>query len=322
MNEQPDNSSALPSRFVLAAAPMQDVTDLAFMHVLARIHCLPDVWVTPYFRSTRTTCAMAEQPLRCIVENPTGRPVWAQLAGSSTSSLLRDAEALLRLPIVGINLNVGCPSPLVNRHVAGAALLRNLPLLREISQALRAHLSPGMWSVKCRIGWECADEFPRVLDVLCDSNPDILIVHARTRKQLYAGEPCYAAVRLAVQRASCPVWVNGDIHSVERALGCLRTVRPAGLMVGRGLVRNPYLLRQLRGGAAPTLKEMQLYYMTLLEETGCFLQRYSPAGHCNRMKKYLAFCYADFPERAEYELRRCSNPSEMARLFRFARTPA
>ena len=65
------NSGASP---MLALAPMQDVTDLAYMRTLTRIHCLPDFWVTPYFRSTRTTCAMSEGPLRCIMENPAGIP--------------------------------------------------------------------------------------------------------------------------------------------------------------------------------------------------------------------------------------------------------
>ena len=310
------NSSTSP---MLALAPMQDVTDLAYMRTLTRIHCLPDFWVTPYFRSTRTTCAMSEGPLRCIMENPAGIPVWAQLAGSAATPLLRDAEALMRLPVAGINLNVGCPSPLVNRHGAGAGLLRKLPLLREIALALRAQLPPGAWSVKCRIGWERAEEFPRVLDALCDSHPDMLMVHARTRKQLYAGEPCMAAVRLAVQRGSCPVFANGDISSMEEARIWLNTVEPAGLMIGRGLVRNPYLLRELRGGSAPTAEEMQEYYAVLLEETGHHLERYTPSGHCNRMKKYLAFCYQDFSADAEYKLRRCTDPTEMGRLLQLAR---
>ena len=304
---------------MLALAPMQDVTDLAFMRTLTRIHCLPDFWMTPYFRSTRTTCAMSEGPLRCIVENPAGIPVWAQLAGSTAVALLRDAEALMQLPVAGINLNVGCPSPLVNRRGAGAGLLRKLPLLREIALALRAQLPPGAWSVKCRIGWERAEEFSRVLDALCDSHPDMLIVHARTRKQRYAGEPCRAAVRLAVQHARCPVFANGDIQSMDDAGEWLQTVQPAGLMIGRGLVRNPYLLRQLRGGSAATPGEMQEYYATLLEETGRFLERYTPSGHCNRMKKYLAFCYRDFPTEAEYKLRRCIDPSEMGRLLQLSR---
>ena len=76
----------------LVLAPMQDVTDLAFMRTLHRIGSLPDVFITAYFRSTPTTCALAEANLRCIDENETGVPILAQLAGSDASALLRDAS--------------------------------------------------------------------------------------------------------------------------------------------------------------------------------------------------------------------------------------
>lgn len=300
---------------MLALAPMQDVTDAAFMRVLARLGCLPDVFVTPYFRSTRTTCAMSEAPLRCIAENTTGVPIWAQLAGSESAALLRDAAELMRLPIAGINLNAGCPAPLVNRHGAGAGLLRELPRLREICLALRELLPAGRFSVKCRLGWERAEEFAGVLEVLRECSPDLLMVHARTRRELYGGSPHREAVRRAVLQMACPVLGNGDICTRAQGAEWMAQVQPAGLMIGRGAVRNPYLFRELRGGAAPTPEEMLLYYRTLLEETARVFRNYTPAGHCNRMKKYLAYCYADFTPEAEHALRRCTEPAAMEKLL-------
>lgn len=301
---------------ILALAPMQDVTDLAFMRTLERVKSLPDVLMTPYFRSTSTTCAMSESPLLCIEENTTGLPMWAQLAGSDVEPLLRDAQALMQRPIAGINLNAGCPSPLVNRHGAGAALLRDLPRLRDIGLALRAALPEGSFSIKCRMGWADVAEFPHLLDVLREIRPDLLIVHARTRRDLYTpGTPHMPMLREAVQCMSCPVLANGDIDTPERAAECLRELQPAGLMLGRGAVRNPYLFRQLKGGAPPTAEEMRLYYATLLEETAHALRHYTPKGHCNRMKKYLSFCYADFSPETEYALRRCTEVEEMRRLL-------
>lgn len=301
---------------MLALAPMQDVTDAAFMRVLARVGSLPHAFVTPYFRSTRTTCAMGEGPLRCIVENETGVPVWAQLAGSESAPLLRDARELQKLPIAGINLNVGCPSPLVNRHGAGAGLLRDLPRLREVCLALRDLLPAGRFSIKCRLGWAEAAEFPAVLAVLRESCPDLLMVHGRTRRELYGGAPHRDEVRRAVLQMPCPVLANGDICTREQAAEWVAEVQPAGLMIGRGAVSNPYIFRELRGGAAPTAEELQLYYHTLLEETASVFKKYTPAGHCNRMKKYLAFCYAAFTPDAEHALRRCTDPQEMLRLLR------
>lgn len=302
----------------LLLAPMQDVTDLAFMRTLQRIGSLPDAFITAYFRSTTTTCALAEANLRCIDENETGIPILAQLAGSDAAALARDARMLMNRPgVAGINLNAGCPSPLVNRHGAGAGLLRDLPRMETILRTLRELLSPGTFSVKCRLGWDdAATEFPRLLELLAAAAPDEVGIHARTRRQLYGGQPDFSHVHRAVQALHCPVLANGDIATPAQALACLESTGAAGLMLGRGAVRNPYLFRQLRGGPPPTREEMQHYFATLIEETGrVFLHKRTEKGHCNRMKKYLAFCYADFTPEQEYRLRRCTSMAEMSRIL-------
>lgn len=302
----------------LLLAPMQDVTDLAFMRTLQRINSLPDAFITAYFRSTPTTCALAEHNLRCIDENETGVPVLAQLAGSDAPALLRDAAMLLARPgVAGINLNAGCPSPLVNRHGAGAGLLRDLPRFAEIARELRRALPAGQFSIKCRLGWEHAEtEFPRILEILAAAAPDEVGIHARTRKQLYGGFPDFSYVQRAVATLTCPVLANGDIGTPAQAAACLQATSAAGLLIGRGAVRNPYLFRQLRGGPAPTLEEMRQYYSILVEETGrILLHKRTEKGHCNRMKKYLAFCYPDFSPEAEYRLRRCTSIPEMLRIL-------
>ena len=302
----------------LLLAPMQDVTDLAFMRTLQRINSLPDAFITAYFRSTPTTCALAEHNLRCIDENETGVPVLAQLAGSDAPALLRDAAMLLARPgVAGINLNAGCPSPLVNRHGAGAGLLRDLPRFAEIARELRRALPAGQFSIKCRLGWEHAEtEFPRILEILAAAAPDEVGIHARTRRQLYGGFPDFSYVQRAVATLTCPVLANGDIGTPAQAAACLQATSAAGLLIGRGAVRNPYLFRQLRGGPAPTPEEMRQYYSILVEETGrILLHKRTEKGHCNRMKKYLAFCYPDFSPEAEYRLRRCTSIPEMLRIL-------
>lgn len=302
----------------LLLAPMQDVTDLAFMRTLHRINSLPDAFITAYFRSTPTTCALAEHNLRCIDENETGVPVLAQLAGSDAPALLRDTAMLLARPgVAGINLNAGCPSPLVNRHGAGAGLLRDLPRFAEITQELRRAIPTGQFSIKCRLGWEHAEtEFPAILKILHSSGADEVGIHARTRRQLYGGTPDFSYVQQAADTLPCPVLANGDICNMQQAADCLKQTGAAGLMIGRGAVRNPYLFRQLRGGSPPTTEEMCRYYSILVEETGrILLHKRTEKGHCNRMKKYLAFCYPDFTAEAEYQLRRCTAISEMLRIL-------
>ena len=87
-------------------------------------------------------------------------------------------------------------------------------------------------------------------------------------------------------------------------------------MIGRGAVRNPYLFRQLRGGPPPSSEEMKHYYSILIEETGrILLHKRTEKGHCNRMKKYLTFCYPDFTPEQEYQLRRCTRVDDMLRIL-------
>lgn len=299
-----------------ALAPMQDVTDLAFMRTLKRLESLPDLFVTPYFRSTTTTCALGEQNLRCIEGNETGVPIEAQLAGSDAAALVRDARHLLTLPVCGINLNAGCPSPLVNRHGAGAGLLREPENFRDVLLALRRAVPEGKFTVKCRLGWAEDSEFAALLELLAEARPDMLTVHARTRKDLYGGVPRFAHVRRAVEVVACPVLANGDLQTPEQVTRCLEDTGAAGVMIGRGAVRNPFIFRQLKGGAAPSREELREYYRILVEETGRILFGIrTEKGHCNRMKKYLAFCYPDFSPEQEYALRRCTEVEEMLRLL-------
>ncbi len=300
---------------------MQDVTDLAFMRALERLGSLPDCFVTPYFRSTATTCAMGDANLRVLRENATGVPVWAQLAGSDPSALARDARALLAefgSAVAGIDLNAGCPSPLVNRHGAGAALLRGegTPALRAAMAALRETVPPGRFSVKCRLGWAEASEFTGVLEALREASPDRVAVHVRTRKELYRSDALHRErVAEAVRALDCPVLANGDIATAEDARLWASASGCAGVMIGRGAVRNPYIFRELRGGPPATSDDLRAYYAILLEETARILVRPGERSHCNRMKKYLAFCYPDFTPDQEYRLRRCTSVAAMARLL-------
>ncbi len=307
---------------LLSLAPMQDVTDLAFMRVLASLRSLPDFFITPYFRSTPTSCAFLEHNLPAIVDNETGVPIWAQIAGNDPAAIIRDIHTLRRYPIAGINLNAGCPSAFVNRHHAGAGLLRELPLLRRITSAMREALPAGEFSIKCRLGWaDAASEFPAILSELQRAQPDELIIHARTRQQLYRGTPLREYVTDAVQHVSswgysCPIHANGDVLTPTDAHSWLTQTQAQGIMIGRGIVRNPYLFRELRGASPPTQSELVEYYQLLIEETGRILFNYSERGHCNRLKKYLAYIYPNLPDPAtEYHLRRCTSLAEMRRLL-------
>src|SRR5437870_5740206 len=125
---------------ILALAPMQDVTDLPFLDLMTRFGGA-DVYFTEYFR-VHETSNLDKQILRSITENPTGRPVIAQMIGNDVPSLVRTARDLQQYPIAAVDLNLGCPAPVVYRKCAGGGLLREPARVDGILGALRDAIQP------------------------------------------------------------------------------------------------------------------------------------------------------------------------------------
>ena len=111
--------------FPSALAPMQDVTSLPFMAIVAN-YGAPDLFFTEYFR-VHAHARINPDILSSITENSSGKPVFAQLIGEDIEHIRRFANDLQKYPIAGIDLNLGCPAPRVYRKNVGGGLLRNLP---------------------------------------------------------------------------------------------------------------------------------------------------------------------------------------------------
>ena len=100
------------NRPILALAPMQDVTDLAFMRVMSHYGGGPDYFVTEYFR-VHPDSSPEKKILRSITQNETGKPIFAQMIGMDIGSLVRTSKVLLQHGIAGMDINLGCPAPTV-----------------------------------------------------------------------------------------------------------------------------------------------------------------------------------------------------------------
>jgi len=275
---------------VLALAPMQDITNLAFWRLTA--HYGPaDVYVTEYFR-VYPGSRLNRGILRSITDNPTGRPVIAQLIGHDIPSLVRTAKELQRHPVAGIDLNLGCPAPVVYRKCAGGGLLREPAAVDAILGALRDAIAIP-FTVKTRLGFDSPAVFDEFLPLFAKHRIDLLTVHARTVKEMYRSPVRYEAIARAVLELPFPVLANGNIYSAAKAEEVLRLTGARGLMIGRGAIRNPWLFRQvrqhLRGAAVfrPTGHDV-LAYVRALHEAVC------PAGlteraRVQRLKKFMNY---------------------------------
>jgi tRNA-dihydrouridine synthase len=292
----------LPGAPLTALAPMQDVTDLAFMRVIAH-YGAPDYFFTEFFR-VHAQSRPEKHILRSIDENDTGRPVFAQLIGEDLEHLARTVDELLRHPVAGIDLNLGCPAPKVYKKNVGGGLLRDPARVGEILATLRAAV-PGLFTVKMRIGFEDTANFDSLLELVNEHRVDLLSVHGRTVREMYRSDVHYDAIAHAVRRVRCPLLANGNVTSSLRAGAILRETGAAGVMIGRHAIRNPWIFRQCReqflatqsadAGSAPpvttvfhpTLADVREYIERLFHATQT--PEIPERAHVNKMKKYLNF---------------------------------
>jgi tRNA-dihydrouridine synthase len=288
-----------PGLPLTALAPMQDVTDLPFMRVIAH-YGAPDYFFTEFFR-VHAQSRPEKHILRSIVENRTGRPVFAQLIGEHVADMVRTVKALLHYPIAGIDLNLGCPAPKIYKKNVGGGLLRDPAKIDSLLGALR-DATPGLFTVKMRIGFESPDNFAAVLDLINKHSVDLLSVHGRSVKEGYRSEVHYEFIGQAARTARCPVLANGNVTSAAKATAVLAETGAAGLMVGRHAIRNPWIFRQcrelFRGPAfprtednhpvfQPKLADVREYVARLYDETRNF--EVPEKAHVAKMKKYLNF---------------------------------
>ena len=270
---------------------MQDVTDLPFMRLISG-YGSADVYFTEYFRVLPDS-RLDPQILASITENPTGRPVVAQMIGNDIAALVRTARELQQHPVAAIDLNLGCPVPIVYRKCAGGGLLRDPERIDRILAALREAIAIP-FTVKTRIGFDDAEIFDdELLPIFARHSLDLLTVHARTVKEMYRSAPRYDFIRRAVEAMPCPVLANGNIYSADKADEVLALTGARGLMIGRGVIRNPWLFRQIREQRRgqpvfrPTGRDVLDYVRALYDTVSTPGIRES--SQINNIKKYLNF---------------------------------
>jgi len=307
-----------PDRPTLFLAPMQNITHLAFWQV-THLYGGPDIYFTEYFRVHSQS--RPEKPiLDCLKHNPSSRPAIAQMIGQSIPDLVRTAEALIDSGASAIDLNVGCPAPIVCKKSSGGGLLRHLNHLRNILEALRDAI-PIPFTVKTRIGFLDENEFDAILDVYASVPIDALTVHGRTVKEMYRSHVHYARIRQAAERLPCPVIANGNILSARPALDIAETTGTRGLMIGRGAIRNPWIWTQIRELSSqgevsthPTLLDLRQYIHHLFEHTR--KPGLSEQHHVAYMKKAMNFIAQGIGPGDSFlhEIRRASTEAEFFTL--------
>ncbi len=227
-------------------APMEDVTDQAF-----RLLCkeFGASMVYSEFVSSDALIRSVNRSLQKITICEEERPVAIQIYGRDVASMVEAAKIIEAEahPDV-LDINFGCPVKKVAGKGAGAGMLKNIPLMLEITKAVveAVHLPV---TVKTRLGWDHENKIiVELAEQLQDCGIKALTIHGRTRSQMYTGEADWTLIGSvkANPRMHIPIIGNGDITSPERAKECFDRYGVDAVMVGRATFGRPWIFKEIR----------------------------------------------------------------------------
>jgi nifR3 family TIM-barrel protein len=173
-------------------------------------------------------------------------PISAQLFGSSPSVLADAARLVEDLGFDLVDLNLGCPAKKVVKCNGGSGLLRDLPLIRQIFEAVRSAVKIP-FTVKFRAGWSDDEIVCVELARMAEScGLGAVALHARTREQGYSGNARWEWISSVKQAVKIPVIGNGDVRSPEDACAIVAQTGCDAVMIGRMAPANPWIFRQIQ----------------------------------------------------------------------------
>lgn len=244
------HARALPFSLPTALAPMQGAGHPLFRECIAEKGGV-GLLCTEFVRVSRGPLNPAL--LHRAVVKSHGLPLSVQVMGNDATKM---AEAAAAVEVAGadiVDINLGCPMPRVVRKGVGAAMLRDRVVLAEVVFAMRQAVK-GTLSAKIRAGFDDADHVLEIADVLARCGVDLLTVHARRRRDFYAGVADWRIIADVVRHMDLPVIGNGDVWYAADALRLQEETGCAAVMIGRPALRNPWIFAQiddLRAGREP-----------------------------------------------------------------------
>ena len=286
----------------LILAPMEGLADDILRDVLTRAGGY-DWCVTEFVRVSATVLPHSaftriSPELKNASRTRAGTPVRVQLLGSDPDLLAANAAQVAQLKPAGIDLNFGCPTPLINRNRGGAALLDEPELLRRIVAAVRQAVPAAIpVTAKMRLG---ISDTSLAIDCACalqDGGAEELIVHARTREDGYRPPARWHAVGLIREALRIPVIANGEVWTVadydaiRDATGC------ADVMLGRGAVADPLLARCIRERVAGDPAAQWAAIAEMIVDFWAQVQRkVLPTQAPGRLKQWLNLMRRSYPQ--------------------------
>ena len=227
----------------LFLAPMEDVTDIGFRKMCKRFGA---AMVYTEFVSADAVIRNIKSTLAKIVIDNSERPVGIQIYGRDVASMVEAAKIVEQVRPDVIDINFGCPVKKVANKGAGSGMLKNIPLLLDITrEVVKAVKTPV--TVKTRLGWDNDNLIiTELAEQLQDCGIQALTIHGRTRSQMYTGEADWTLIGEVKNnpRIHIPIIGNGDVTSIEQANERFDRYGVDAVMIGRATFGCPWLFYQ------------------------------------------------------------------------------
>ena len=249
-------------------APMEDVTDIAFRLMCKRFGA--DMVYTEFVSADALIRNVSKTQQKLNVSDEE-RPVAIQIYGKEVGPMVEAAQICEEAHPDVLDINFGCPVKKVAGKGAGAGMLRNIPLMleitREVVKAVRLPVT-----VKTRLGWDADHRIiVELAEQLQDCGIAALSIHGRTRAQMYTGEADWTLIRAVKQnpRMTIPIIGNGDVVTAEDCRRRFDETGVDGVMIGRGSIGRPWIFREVKhylttGELLP--KEPFTWYLDILKQ--------------------------------------------------------
>ena len=225
-------------------APMAGVCNSAFRRICKEMGC---ALVCAEMVSDKGMVYNSKKTKDMLYFEESERPISQQIFGSDKETFVKAAKLVYEImhPDI-IDINMGCPVPKVAvRSQAGSALLKNPQLIYDIVSAVVESV-PIPVTVKIRSGWDFNSINAVEVAKICEkAGVSAITVHPRTRSQLYSGKADLNIIKAVKENVSIPVIGNGDITSIETAKHMLEFTNCDAIMIGRGVLGNPWLIKEI-----------------------------------------------------------------------------
>lgn len=227
-------------------APLDGVTGFIYRNAFADFFEGPDKYFAPFISPCHNPKLKGREIKDLLPENNSEKVnLVPQIMANNAAYFIKGAKQIADMGYTEVNLNAGCPSGTVVPKGRGAGFLKDTYLMEKFFDEVFCKLDMKI-SVKTRIGVTEASEFEEIMEVYNKFPFEEVIVHPRTRVQLYKGEPDMEAFEYAYQVSKNPLCFNGNIFTVKDYENIVAKYQIDSVMLGRGLLRNPNLINEIK----------------------------------------------------------------------------